>query len=100
MKRLLIIAVVFASCNSHNDQMNDLLSKKKSLEDNLEAFKARTEPVVKPIDFNDTTSITNSEFEKDVQDMKIAHKRLMVIDSFKKEVKRVEYSIDSLGKLR
>ena len=95
MKIVLFFAVVFlVSCSSgYNVKMNDLLKNKKILEDSVKAANKRF------LNMPDKISELNLDsfvVEKDTKDYAAG----AIADSFRNELKKVNYSIDSLSKLR
>ena len=101
----LLAIALFASCNSYNDKMNDLLAKKSKLEsssrlakwDYEDAEHAVDEYFEKELD-RGNFNVTKSKKYKSLTDS--ANKLLDVYGILDFELSSVKYSIDSLSKLK
>lgn len=100
-KKFAAVAILLFGCNSYNDQMNKLLSTKKEIEVRIDSNHSRD------IRFRDITGYSEMD-DSLVIGMKYPNPEL--IDSIhfmkqeneylKSELIKIQYSIDSLQKLR
>jgi hypothetical protein len=101
----LLAIALFASCNSYNDKMNDLLAKKSKLESSSSLAKWAYEDAEHAIDeyfekelAKGNFNVTKSKKYKSMTDS--ANKLLHVYGELDFELNGVKYSIDSLSKLK
>lgn len=101
MKKYLLLSIVFASCNTYNNKMNDLLQNKKRIETLLDSNHVRDQRFRDLTGYNeiyDSISIgatyPHSELVDSIWNMKSENK---ILDD---ELKNTQYSIDSLQKLK
>lgn len=98
---LLFLPVVFFSCNSYNDKMNNLLNSKKNIETAIDSNHAKDQRFRDVTGYSEIldslstpTEYKNPELVDSIYSLKIEKEFLS------NELKRVEYSIDSLQKLK
>ncbi len=101
MKKFLFSAFVIIGCNAHNDKMNALLSQKKNIEtvyNNCEARETRYRQITGYNEIYDSIEINkvypHPELVDSIDNLKIEKEYL------KTALIEVEYSIDSLSKLK
>ncbi len=103
MKKLLIILIVFASCNNSsekNELMTNLLNKQKNLNDSLEYYKnidANAKLSVDTLSDNDLLRISSTFLD---EQNKIRMNLIPTIAKIEEDLKFVNYSIDSLSKMK
>jgi hypothetical protein len=108
MKKVLLPMLVIAgltSCNTYNDKMNTLLQNKSQLES--EFYRAEVKMSLFEIESTDFLSKELDKNNFDVMSSPVykqlgdsVHKYASIAQSFKSELSKVNYSIDSLSKLK
>ena len=102
MKQTLIfLAVTFLGCNSYNDKMNGLLGNKRNIEIAIDSNQSRDQrfrDITGYSEILDSLSISpeykHPELVDSIYDLKIEKEFL------NDKLKKIEYSIDSLQKLK
>ncbi len=103
MKKLLFILIVFASCNNgseKNELMTTLLNKQKSLNDSLDYYKkidANAKLSVDTLSDNDLLRVGSTFLD---EQNKIRMNLIPTIAKIEEDLKSVNYSIDSLTKMK
>lgn len=100
MKRIILI-ILFASCGTNrNEIMTDLLNKQKNLNDSLEHYKKmdfQAKFAVDTLRDSDLLRLGSQFLEKQ---NKIRMELIPKIVAIEKEIKAINYSIDSLSKMK
>lgn len=103
MKKLLLIVIVFASCNGgadKNELMTSLINKQKSLNDSLEYYNkidANAKLSVDTLSDNDLLRVGSSFLD---EQQKIRMELIPTIARIENELNAVKHSIDSLSKMK
>ena len=110
MKKLIFITLLVAGCSGYNQKMNDLLVKKKAAEDSLFALQIAIGKLEKPLplppqvgftDSNEKTKKdTSGEFANEIARIRAEDLLRSEISIIRYSINKIEYSIDSLSKLK
>ena len=101
MKKILLLAIPFLSCNTYNNKMNKFLSNKKTIETLIDSNQARDQRFRMITGYDEiydslstTTVYPHPELVDRIYYLKLEKEFL------NNYLKKVEYSIDSLQKLK